>query len=175
MILRRIKLTLTPALRWAALLALVLLLGLVVIPLTVAADGPLEQQARDIAKDLQCPICENNSVADSPSELAKQMRGIIREQLEAGRTRQEIMDYFVARYGEAVLRNPPKEGFTLLVWWVPVVALALAAGAVVVMLRSRLVQPTPAVEDEPALTDQERERYERLLEQELHGQVEGRP
>ncbi|MBI4496715.1 MAG: cytochrome c-type biogenesis protein CcmH [Chloroflexi bacterium] len=174
----RLSAPLTPARRWVAALAAALLLSLIGLALTpspVRADDPLDQQAREIAKDLQCPVCENNSVADSPSELATQMRALIREQLEAGKTRQEIMDYFVARYGEAVLRDPPKAGFTLLVWWVPVIALALAAGVLVVTLRSRLLHASPTLEEEPALTDQERARYERLLEQELHDRVEGRP
>lgn len=171
----RSALMLTPVLRWVAVLVAAFLLSLAVFPMPAAADGPLDQQARDIAKELQCPICQNLSVADSPSELATQMRGIIREQLEAGKTRQEIEDYFVARYGESVLRNPPKEGFNLLVWWIPPIVLAVAAGLVVRMLSGRATRSASAVDEGPALTEQERERYGRLLEQELHGKAEGRP
>ena len=151
---------------------LALMLGLTLAPRSARAEGPLDQEAREIGKDLQCPICENQSVQDSPSELAGQMRGIIRDQLAAGKSRKEIEDYFVARYGEAVLRNPPKEGINLLVWFVPPAVLLVGAGLVFRMLRRNVTGPRPAGDDEVALTDQERERYERLLEHEVHSGAE---
>lgn len=76
-------------------------------------------------------VCQNLSVADSPSEMAQQMRAIIREQLAAGKTPQEVKDYFVSRYGEWVLLAPSARGFNLLLWLLPYVALAaglIAAG-----------------------------------------------
>ena len=161
-----------PASPWT-LVALVFLVCLV-LPTVAFADGPLDQQARDIAKDLQCPICENLSVADSPSELATQMRASIRDQLEAGRSRQEIEAYFVARYGESVLRNPPKEGFNLLVWWVPAIALVVATVLVVSMLWNRRTSGPSHEEDERPLTPQEREQAQRVLQDALHP-TEDRP
>jgi cytochrome c-type biogenesis protein CcmH len=94
------------------------------------AEDPLTAEGRDIARALVCPVCENLSVLDSPSPLAQQMRTIINEKLTAGESREQILAYFVDRYGEGVLLEPPKRGFSLLVWLGPIVA-ALAGAAVV--------------------------------------------
>src|SRR5689334_3855145 len=112
--------------------AIISALFLIGTALPAFADGPTaqEQEARDIARQLQCPICENNSVLDSPSDLARDMRVQISEQLSQGKSRDDIFRYFVDRYGEGVLREPPKAGFALLVWIGPVIALGIAAAAV---------------------------------------------
>jgi cytochrome c-type biogenesis protein CcmH len=90
-----------------------------------AAPAPdLEEQTRVIASELRCVVCQNLSVADSPSEMAQQMRGIVREQLEAGKTPEEIKAYFVSKYGEWVLLAPTPKGLSLLLWILPFVVLA---------------------------------------------------
>lgn len=114
----------------------------------VAHAQPIDDEARRIAQELQCPVCEGLSVADSPSQLASQMRGIIRTKLETGETRQQILGYFAERYGEGVLLSPPRTGFGILVWTAPYVALLGALGFVVWRVRSRrttaaLDTPTP--------------------------------
>jgi cytochrome c-type biogenesis protein CcmH len=89
-----------------------------------AAEAPdIEDQTRAIAQELRCVVCQNLSVADSPSEMAQQMRGVIREQLEAGKTSQQVKEFFVSKYGEWVLLAPTTRGFSLLVWVLPFVAL----------------------------------------------------
>jgi cytochrome c-type biogenesis protein CcmH len=93
-----------------------------------AAEEP-ERQLREIAATLQCPVCQNISVADSPSELAQQMRQLIAQKLAAGESREQIVAHFVDRYGEEVLLDPPKRGFNLLLWGGPGLLLAAAAGA----------------------------------------------
>ena len=91
-----------------------------------AADAPdLEDQTRAIATELRCVVCQNLSVADSPSDMAQQMRAIVREQVQTGKTPQEIKDFFVSKYGEWVLLKPATRGFSLLVWVVPFVALII--------------------------------------------------
>ncbi len=131
------------------------------------AEGPPEDpRARAIARELQCPICENNSVLDSPSELAQQMYGIIKDQVAAGKSREEILQYFVDRYGEVVLREPPKTGFTLLVWVGPMIAALIAALGVGSVVRSRLRNARTA-EPEPALGSADTARYSAQLEHEL--------
>lgn len=99
---------------WALILALCF---------NVHADQALEDRVRDLASELRCVVCQNLSVADSPAEMAVQMRGIVREQLRAGKTPDEIRSYFVSRYGEWVLLAPPARGFNLAVWVLPFAAL----------------------------------------------------
>ena len=83
----------------------------------------IDEQTRAIAQELRCVVCQNLSVADSPSEMAQQMRGIIREQLAAGKTPEQIKEFFVSKYGEWVLLAPTTRGFSLLVWVLPFVVL----------------------------------------------------
>jgi cytochrome c-type biogenesis protein CcmH len=108
-------------LRRALLLAIVFLPGLAVG--AVAPD--LEDQTRALAAELRCVVCQNLSVADSPSEMAQQMRAIVREQLQAGKTPEQVKDFFVSKYGEWVLLKPKTSGFGLLLWLLPYVALTL--------------------------------------------------
>jgi cytochrome c-type biogenesis protein CcmH len=100
-------------------------------PLHAAAAPDLEEQTRALAAELRCVVCQNLSVADSPSEMAQQMRAIVREQLEAGRTPEEVKDFFVSKYGEWVLLKPKTSGFSLVLWLMPYIALA---GGVLVAL-----------------------------------------
>jgi cytochrome c-type biogenesis protein CcmH len=108
-----------------ALLASVAIFLLLILHIPVhAADAPdLEEQTRALAAELRCVVCQNLSVADSPSEMAQQMRAIVREQLQAGRTPQQVRDFFVSKYGEWVLLKPKTSGVSLLLWILPYVAL----------------------------------------------------
>jgi cytochrome c-type biogenesis protein CcmH len=95
----------------------------VVNPLSAATAPDIDDQTRAIAQELRCVVCQNLSVADSPSEMAQQMRGVVREQLQAGKTSQQVKDFFVSKYGEWVLLAPTTQGFSLLVWVLPFVVL----------------------------------------------------
>jgi cytochrome c-type biogenesis protein CcmH len=99
-------------------------------------DTP-DERVRDIASGLRCPVCQNLSVADSPSRLAGEMRSEIESQLQAGRTPDEVRAFFVERYGEWVLLAPTREGLNLLPWLVPVVGVVLGVGLWVYLLRRR--------------------------------------
>ncbi len=101
---------------------------------TTHADE-LDAQVRAVAKRLQCPICESVSVADSPSELAVQMRAVIRTKLEQGESDEQIVTYFVGRYGESVLVEPPRHGVGLLVWLGPIAALLVGGLALALWFR----------------------------------------
>jgi cytochrome c-type biogenesis protein CcmH len=133
------------------LLALILT-GLVVIclrPMTLAATAvDLERHVREIALQLRCPVCQGLSVGDSPSELANEMRALIREQLQQGKTPAQVLDYFAQRYGEWVLLAPPKRGFNLIIWVLPFVLLPI--GAAVVYLGARRWVRNPAAEISPS-------------------------
>src|SRR2546425_10585861 len=85
-----------------------------------------EQAVHDIAAQLRCVVCQNLSVADSPSEMASQMRSVIRERLATGERPDQVVQYFVDKYGEWILLAPRRQGFNLLVWAMP--GIALAAG-----------------------------------------------
>ena len=109
----------------------------------LAANAPdIDDQAREIAKELRCVVCQNLSVADSPSEMAQQMRGIIHEQLQAGKTPQQIKDFFVSKYGEWVLLAPTTRGFSLLVWVLPFVVLVLGIAVALWLVRRWSIKKT---------------------------------
>jgi cytochrome c-type biogenesis protein CcmH len=91
-----------------------------------AATAPdLDDRTRAIATELRCVVCQNLSVADSPSEMAQQMRAIVREQLQAGKSPEQIKDFFVSKYGEWVLLKPKTTGISALLWILPYVVLVL--------------------------------------------------
>jgi cytochrome c-type biogenesis protein CcmH len=108
-------------------LAILLLSALLSTPALAASE---QERILGLAQILRCPVCRSVSVADSPAELSGEMYAVIVEQVRAGRSDEEIIDYFVARYGEGVLLKPPARGLNLLVWAGP--ALILAAGGLVV-------------------------------------------
>ena len=102
---------------------------------SAVAAATIDDDVRRIAKQLRCPVCESVSVADSPAELAVQMRGVIRAKLEAGQSEQEILDYFVAAYGDAVLLEPPRRGLGWAAWLGPGIALGVGAALLALLLR----------------------------------------
>ena len=104
----------------------------------VVGEDPQQRQMLEIAEKLRCAVCQNQSVAESNAELAQDMRRLIGEQLAAGRSEAEIVDYFRARYGDFVLMRPPRQGSGAPLWWAPLVILALAGGGAFVYLRRRL-------------------------------------
>jgi cytochrome c-type biogenesis protein CcmH len=120
------------------------------LPATARADT-LDDQVRAIAKQLRCPVCTGETVADSNAEVSVQMRGVIRQKLEAGETPDQIKAYFVARYGEGILLTPETSGFTLGVWVMPVVALVVGLIIVLGVLRSWSRRGGEVAVEEPAV------------------------
>jgi cytochrome c-type biogenesis protein CcmH len=120
--------------RWpVAALAITMLLGVIV---GVAAATPVsEETVNAVAAQLRCVVCQNLSVADSPSETARQMRDIVRERLAAGDTPEQVIAYFVDKYGTWILLAPPRRGFTLLVWVAPFAALGVGLLVVAIVVR----------------------------------------
>jgi cytochrome c-type biogenesis protein CcmH len=105
------------------------------MPVIVRADA-LDDGVRRIALQLQCPVCEGQNAADSPSGLATDMRRVIRTRLEAGESDRQILDAFVASYGDSILSEPPKRGISLGVWLGPALGVSLGALALGVLLRT---------------------------------------
>ncbi|MCC7251019.1 cytochrome c-type biogenesis protein CcmH [Hyphomicrobium sp.] len=98
-----------------------------VTPQEVLADKALEKRARDISAELRCLVCQNQSIDDSDAPLAHDLRVLVRERLTAGDTDQQVRAFIVDRYGEFVLLKPPFSAATLLLWLMPLLALAGAA------------------------------------------------
>lgn len=157
--------------------AIVLLIGAVWLVTTISAAQPksLDQRALEVAQQIQCPVCNGESVADSPSLKAAEMRSVIRQQLAAGRSEQQVLDYFSSVYGNDILESPPRQGFTSLIWLMPVVMLLAGVVAVVTLARewqrqARLAGVTQASEDDPdgvALSADERRALTQLLRREV--------
>lgn len=108
---------------------------LVVLLASPALAAPTEREVDQVAAQLRCVVCQNLSVADSPSEMARQMRDLVRERLAAGETPEQVKTYFVQRYGEWVLLSPPTEGFGLLAWALPLGVLVAGLGFALLVLR----------------------------------------
>jgi cytochrome c-type biogenesis protein CcmH len=142
-----------------ALLAALVLAGALVAG--AAAEDVYSERTLQIARELNCPICAGQSVADSQSELAVQMRAIIEQKVQAGESDAEIKAYFVERYGESILAAPPKSGFTLTLWWVPVIGVLLGAGILALYLRERTRRPPS--ETDPSKDDAELEALAREI------------
>lgn len=87
----------------------------------VSNDPVLEEQTRLVASELRCPVCQGNSIQDSPSELAQEMKGVVRDQLASGKSPDEVKAYFIAKYGEWILLEPKASGFNLVVYLLPLV------------------------------------------------------
>ena len=104
----------------------------------LARSSGLDEQVRAIASRLRCPVCQNESVADSPSELAAQMRALIRTKLEEGESTETIVAYFISRYGEWILLDPPRQGLGWVLWSAPAVILVVGLAAAVRFIRRRV-------------------------------------
>jgi len=112
-------------------------------------DPVVEARLKDLGEELRCLVCQNQTIADSHAPLAEDLRNQIRAMVRQGRTDDEIRAYMVERYGDFVLYKPPLKGTTLLLWIGPFVLLALGAGVLVSIARSRGVAARPAGEVPP--------------------------
>jgi cytochrome c-type biogenesis protein CcmH len=123
------------------------------IDITVLPTDELQQRYEGLTHEFRCMQCQNNSIADSPVDLASDLRRDVKEQLLAGKTDDEIRASMVKRYGNVILFRPPLSGSTAWVWIAPIVVLCggVVVAFVVVRRRSALVagDDTPVDADEP--------------------------
>jgi cytochrome c-type biogenesis protein CcmH len=125
--------------RFALLLCLLLGLGLAqakeAVP--VAADPALEARMQKIAVELRCLVCQNQTIADSPSGLSDDLRREIREQLQRGASDEQVVQYMTERYGDFIRYRPPVKSSTVALWVGPLVLLVAGLAVLVVVLRRR--------------------------------------
>jgi cytochrome c-type biogenesis protein CcmH len=125
-------------------------------PDEILKDERLEARARSISAGLRCLVCKNQSIDDSDAPVARDLRILIREQLQQQKTDSEVVDFVVARYGEFVLLQPRFRGATFVLWLSPLVILVLGLFA----LRRRKAEPAPA-----PLSEAEKAELEAIMRQ----------
>lgn len=121
-------------------------------------DPEVEKRLLALSQELRCLVCQNETLAESRAGLAEDLRREIREQIKAGKTDQEIIQFLTARYGDFVLYRPRVTPTTYLLWFGPFVLLAVGLIFLYRQLKQRRVQIT-----EQPLTAQDRRQLDELL------------
>lgn len=134
-----------------------------VLPDEILDDPVLEARARELSLELRCLVCQNQSIDDSNAELARDLRVLVRERLVAGDTNEQTLEHIRTRYGDFVLLKPPVQSSTYLLWYGPIAIFVFGAIAVVVSMRRRRVETSPAT---APLSDAERARLDAALKRE---------
>ncbi|HAS63364.1 MAG TPA: cytochrome c-type biogenesis protein CcmH [Vibrio sp.] len=123
-----------------------------------------EQQFKELGNTLRCPKCQNNTIADSNAELAQDLRHKVYEMTKQGKSKDEIVDYMIARYGNFVTYNPPFTVATSILWLGPLAVVVLGFG--IIVMRSRKTKKIATDEK----WDQDKEqRLKALLDEENNG------
>ena len=122
-----------------------------------AADPALEARVTRVAEELRCLVCQNQTIADSNADLAKDLRREVRQMLEQGRSEAEVREFMVARYGDFILYRPPLRTSTLLLWLGPFALLCVA-----IWVHRRIVRDR-AAPSSGRLSDEEQKRLQSLL------------
>ena len=109
--------------------------SLAVIETYEFSSPDLESRYKALSQELRCPKCQNQNIADSNAPISRDLRAIVHEQLEAGATDEEIIDFLVDRYGEFVRYRPGMDSNTLWLWSAPIILLVMAVAVVVTQIR----------------------------------------
>ncbi|MBU2896461.1 cytochrome c-type biogenesis protein [Vibrio hepatarius] len=129
-------------------------------------DLEKEQQFKELSNTLRCPKCQNNTIADSNSALAVDIRQKVYDMTKQGESKQDIVDYMVARYGNFVTYNPPLTFATAILWLGPIFVVMVGFGFIVVRTRSKQSRISSSV-----TWDQDKEdRLNALLEEKNDGE-----
>ena len=118
-----------------------------------------ESDYHQLTQSLRCPQCQNNNIADSNATIAMDMRGKVFELLQEGKSKNDVVDYMVARYGNFVTYDPPMTASTLVLWIAPLLLVLLG----VVFLLRRKPKAQSAVKSQDVLTDEDNSRLAELL------------
>lgn len=138
-----------------ALLVAVAAFGLIAAEPAPAPDRPLpdaaqEARARALFEDIRCVVCQHEAITDSPAGIAADMRRLVREQIAAGRSDEEVRAGLVRRYGDFVLFTPPLRFATWFLWFGPVAALLAVGAGLLVISRRRRTETAPLSPEEEA-------------------------
>ena len=125
-----------------------------------AQDVVVEKRMVAISEELRCLVCQNESLSGSQADLAKDLRREIREQIQEGRSDQEILDFMVGRYGDFVRYRPPLKGTTLMLWFGPFALLLVGVVVLVTYLRRRNRR---VAETRAALSPEDQQKIDALL------------
>lgn len=112
-------------------------------------DPVLDAATAAVASLLRCPVCQGEAIQDSPSELAQQMRMVVKEQLASGKSADEVKEYFVSKYGEWILLEPKAHGFNLVLYALPVLLVLGGAVFLVFIVRKWTRATAASVGDAP--------------------------
>ncbi|MFH0265603.1 cytochrome c-type biogenesis protein [Vibrio rumoiensis] len=126
-------------------------------------DTPAQEaQFQELSHTLRCPKCQNNSISDSNAELAKDLRLKVYQMTKQGKSKQEIVDYMVARYGNFVTYNPPLTPSTAVLWLAPLGIVLFGFGFIV--LRSRRKSSTKQTDGSQQWDEEQEQRLKALLD-----------
>jgi cytochrome c-type biogenesis protein CcmH len=137
--------------------------AMAVEPDEVLSDATLEARARALSKELRCMVCQNQSIDDSEAPLARDLRILVRERLQAGDRDGQVIDFLVARYGEFVLLRPRFTWHTAVLWLGPAAMLLIGGCAVLVLARRYRVKSVAAAQAQQGLTAAEAARLSDVL------------
>jgi cytochrome c-type biogenesis protein CcmH len=137
--------------------------AIAVEPDEVLSDAALEARARALSKELRCMVCQNQSIDDSEAPLARDLRILVRERLQAGDSDRQVIDFLVARYGEFVLLRPRFSWHTAVLWLGPAALLLIGGCAVLVLARRYRTNSAAAADGQQGLTAAERARLSDIL------------
>ena len=143
--------------------ALALLIVLATLPVAAkeaapaAADPALEKRVMALAEELRCLVCQNQTLAESNAPLAEDLRNQLRERMREGKSDREVVDFLVERYGDFVLYRPPIKATTALLWFGPLLLLAIGFAVLLARVRRRRQS------GETDVSDADRKRAAQLL------------
>ena len=138
------------------------------IPYTVAAQSLISSQSafvRDIENNLIAPCCWNQPISEHPSEISDFMRAEVRDMVAEGKNRDEILDYYVAKYGERILAAPRARGVNALAYVAPFTALILGGWSLFLFRGKKRVHAPPGAD--PSQSPEDNSRYYNIIEKEL--------
>jgi cytochrome c-type biogenesis protein CcmH len=148
----------------AASMAAAIALGtpaLAVQPDEKLSNPQLESRAREISAELRCLVCQNQSIDDSDAPLARDLRLLVRERLQAGDSNDKVLQFLVDRYGEFILLRPPFSLRTYALWGAPLLILLMG---IVLVRRTVMASRGRDIPSPPDLTAQEQQRLRELLD-----------